>query len=178
MNFINGAIFENLLRARDRILGGGPRERQDEELPLRSELFGVEQMEQHGKALANSHKLSTERIPDQLLSRLAENHAILVATSELLTETVKENRRIAPAGEWLLDNFYLIEDQIRMAVRHLPKGYSKELPRLARGPSARSRSRVLVATRAPTRRRFSISARRSMMGIAHNSPNLSAVTFW
>ena len=42
---------------------------------------------------------------------------------------------------------------------------------------ARSRSMVLAASRAPTRRRFSISARRSMMGIAHNSPNLSAVIF-
>ena len=46
------------------------------------------------------------------------------------------NRRITPAAEWLLDNFYLIEEQIRTAKRHLPKGYSRELPRLARGPSA------------------------------------------
>ncbi len=49
---------------------------------------------------------------------------------------VTANRRITPAGEWLLDNFYLIEEQIRTAKRHLPKGYSRELPRLARGPSA------------------------------------------
>jgi hypothetical protein len=33
-----------------------------------------------------------------------------------------------------------------------------------------------VAIRAPTRRRFSISARRSMMGIAHSSPSDSGVT--
>ena len=43
---------------------------------------------------------------------------------------------IAPAGEWLLDNFYLIEEQIRTAKRHLPKGYSRELPCLLNGPSA------------------------------------------
>jgi hypothetical protein len=47
---------------------------------------------------------------------------------------VTEKRRIAPAGEWLLDNFYLIEEQIRTAKRHLPKGYSRELPRLRHGP--------------------------------------------
>jgi cyclic beta-1,2-glucan synthetase len=41
-----------------------------------------------------------------------------------------------PGREWLLDNFYLIEEQISTAKRHLPKGYSRELPRLARGPSA------------------------------------------
>jgi cyclic beta-1,2-glucan synthetase len=45
-------------------------------------------------------------------------------------------RRITPAGEWLLDNFYLIEEQIRTARRHLPKGYSRELPTLRHGASA------------------------------------------
>ena len=45
-------------------------------------------------------------------------------------------RRVTPAAEWLLDNFYLIEEQIRTARRHLPRGYSRELPRLAGGASA------------------------------------------
>ncbi len=53
----------------------------------------------------------------------------------LLTAAVKSKRRIAPAGVWLLDNFYLIEEQIRTARRHLPKDYSRGLPRLAQGPS-------------------------------------------
>jgi len=68
--------------------------------------------------------------------RLAENERVLIEARNLLTETVKANRRIAPAGEWLIDNFYVIEEQIRMARRHLPKGYSRELPRLLNGPSA------------------------------------------
>jgi cyclic beta-1,2-glucan synthetase len=38
--------------------------------------------------------------------------------------------RLTPAAEWMLDNFYLIEEQIQMARRHLPRGYSRELPRL------------------------------------------------
>ena len=54
----------------------------------------------------------------------------------LLTEVIQAERRITPAGEWLLDNFYLIEEQIRIARRHLPKGYSRELPCLLNGPSA------------------------------------------
>ena len=37
--------------------------------------------------------------------------------------------------------------------------------------SARSRSTLLAAMRAPTRRRFSIKASRSMIGIAHSSPS-------
>ena len=113
-----------------------PRARADDETPLRAELFSADQMEEHGKTLAAVHRLTEAKSPDRLLARLADNESVLVATCELLTATVKDNRRIAPAGEWLLDNFYLIEEQIRIAQRHLPKSYSRELPRLAQGPSA------------------------------------------
>src|SRR6202011_3931544 len=74
--------------------------------------------------------------PDQLLARLAENEDVLIETCDLLIAAVKLERRITPASEWLLDNFYLIEEQIRTAQRHLPREYSQELPRLAEGPSA------------------------------------------
>ena len=107
-----------------------------DESPLRSELFSRDQMTRHGKALAESHKLSLGRPSDRLLSRLAENEDVLVGACNLLTTAVKATRRIPPAGEWLLDNFYLIEDQILMARRHFPKDYSRELPRLLNGPSA------------------------------------------
>jgi cyclic beta-1,2-glucan synthetase len=106
------------------------------EPPLRAELFSAAKVEQHGKTLAGSHTLSPGHAPDRLLTRLAENEGILIGVHNLLTEAVKASRRITPAGEWLLDNFYLIEEQIRTARRHLPKGYSRELPRLMNGPSA------------------------------------------
>lgn len=106
---------------------------EDDDLPLRAELFSAQQMEHHGRALAASHALSPRGGGDRLLARLSENAALIGATCEGLTEAVKEGRQVTPASEWLLDNFYLIEDQIRTARRHLPKGYSKELPRLAKG---------------------------------------------
>ncbi|MBN1791791.1 MAG: hypothetical protein JW830_14920 [Bacteroidales bacterium] len=109
----------------------------DGEPPLRSELFSAEQMEQYGKTLAGLHVLDPKVNADhQLLSRLAENEDILLEVHDLVSDAVKANRQISPAGEWLLDNFYLIEEQIRTGKRHLPKGYSKELPRLLNDPSA------------------------------------------
>ena len=107
-----------------------------DEPPLRAELFNADQLEQHGSKLAATHKITLDRAPDPLLTRLAANESVLIGVSNLLTAAVKANRRITPAGEWLLDNFYLIEEQIRIAKRHLPKGYSRALPRLAQGPSA------------------------------------------
>jgi len=133
-----GTKFVGYIRRLNTWLGAGglPRHHLDEEPPLRSELFSADQMAQHGKALAASHKLAPGRAPDRLLARLAANESALVGVCSLLTEAATESRRITPAGEWLLDNFYLIEEQIRTAKRHLPKGYSRELPRLAQGPSA------------------------------------------
>src|SRR5262249_9814906 len=94
------------------------------------------QMERHGKVLASAHKLNPRSAPDQLLARLRNNESVLAATCDLLIQTIAANRRISPAGEWLLDNFYLIEEQILSAKQHLPKTYSRELPRLLNGPSS------------------------------------------
>lgn len=110
--------------------------RVDEELPLRAELFSALQMEQYGRILANAHKLGTGHARDKLLSRLAENENVISNACGQLAETIKVARPVTPAAEWLLDNFYLIEEQIRIAKRHLPKNYSNELPRLLRGASA------------------------------------------
>ena len=106
------------------------------EPPLRGELFSVEQLARHAKSLASLHQnqVVTRRGSTQLLSRLVENEAILRAFNRS-SLGVNANRRITAAAEWLLDNFYLIEEQIQMTRRHLPRGYSRELPRLLNGAS-------------------------------------------
>ena len=108
----------------------------DPEFPLRSELYSADQMEQHGRFLAGTHRWALGRRRDRLLARLADNEAVLIDAGDLLKAATSTGQRIAPAGEWLLDNFYLIEEQIRTARRHLPRAYSRELPRLLNGPSA------------------------------------------
>ncbi|MCD9019388.1 GH36-type glycosyl hydrolase domain-containing protein [Parachryseolinea silvisoli] len=112
------------------------REDVNEKPPLRSELFSAEQMDQHAQFLAGTHKLTNNKAPELLLGRLAVNEDVLFHVTRLLQDAVKEKKVVTPAGEWLLDNFYLIEEQIRLAKRHLPKGYSKGLPRLEKGKSA------------------------------------------
>ena len=104
--------------------------------PLRSELFTELQLEQHASAISRKHQLILGHPSEQLLKRLAENENILLEVHAALTEAVKNNTRIVPAGEWLLDNFYLIEEQIYTGKKHLPKGYSKGLPQLLKGESA------------------------------------------
>jgi len=110
--------------------------RKYEEEPFRSELYASDQMDRHGKVLAKSHKLQKGKSADQLLKRLEDNEKVLREVRNLLVESIKNDKTITPASEWLLDNFYLIEEQVVIARKHLPKGYSEALPYLAEGMSA------------------------------------------
>ena len=99
-------------------------------------MFSAEQMALHGQALAAAHRTSAGPSNARLLQQLKKNEAVLDAAAATLARMAQDEVRINPAGEWLLDNYYLVEEQMRMARRHLPAGYSRELPNLERGPSA------------------------------------------
>ncbi|MEO8377985.1 MAG: cyclic beta 1-2 glucan synthetase, partial [Candidatus Sumerlaeota bacterium] len=103
------------------------------EAPLRAELFGADQLTRHAALLASSHKVISGRGSNRLLTRLDANEKVL-RTFQRETKALEASARITPAGEWFLDNSYLIDEQIQMARRHLPRNYSRELPRLANGP--------------------------------------------
>ncbi|MGB5396584.1 MAG: hypothetical protein WBN96_05495, partial [Gammaproteobacteria bacterium] len=100
---------------------------------LRSELFSIEQLKRHAITLAGQHGIDPQPGPDKLLPRLAENERVLIAAYDVVTTAATSGQRIAPAEAWLLDNFYLIEQQISLARRHLPRGYRRQLPRLLDG---------------------------------------------
>lgn len=102
--------------------------------PLRDELYSREHMIQHAKDIAGIYKSGFENSFECLLPRLSDNEKVLLETYELLNLANEANRRITPAGEWLLDNFYLIEEQIRTVRSHLSEEYSKGFPRLETGP--------------------------------------------
>jgi cyclic beta-1,2-glucan synthetase len=101
--------------------------------PLRSEIFSIEQMTQHAHIVAEAHSINFDDQRELLLKRLAENEDILNHVTGLLQDAIRQKSPIAPAGEWLLDNYYLIEEQIQLGKRYLPKGYSKGLPKVSSG---------------------------------------------
>ena len=107
-----------------------------EEQPFRAELFSVDQFTRYAKRLAQKQQVSYKRGRNKLLLRLKENEKVLAQIHELLNDAGQSKRRISPAGEWLLDNYYLIKEQIRITQKHLPESYIRELPHLLRGPVA------------------------------------------
>ncbi len=103
---------------------------------IAKELYSVDQLDRHARTLAQDDEAvcGGRRLGlDPLLSRLADNQAVLGNTHGMVSDAVARGRRITPAAEWFLDNYPLIEEQIRTARRDLPRGYSRELPRVNTG---------------------------------------------
>jgi cyclic beta-1,2-glucan synthetase len=61
---------------------------------------------------------------------------VLDEIRERLTEAAEHGVDISPAGEWLLDNSYIVQEHIREIRTNLPRGYYQELPKLANGTLA------------------------------------------
>ncbi len=106
--------------------------------PIRADLFGTERLEHHAQSLAAAqHVLSGApfRVPP-LGRRVKENADILLAAYRTCAQAVQAGQVISPAAEWLLDNFHLVEQQLRQIHDDLPPGYYRQLPKLSEGPFA------------------------------------------
>ncbi|MGN8119528.1 GH36-type glycosyl hydrolase domain-containing protein [Labrys sp. 22185] len=105
--------------------------------PVREELFGVERLEQHAQSLAAAQTV-TRRPPTvlPLQTRLSDNATALLKAYRTSAADVESGGGVVPAAEWLLDNYHLVEEQVREIRDDLPPGYYRQLPKLASGPFA------------------------------------------
>jgi cyclic beta-1,2-glucan synthetase len=104
------------------------------ELPIREELYSIERLEQFAAMLAAEHQIAEKahRV-SLLLPRLEENGRKLLATYQGLADSIRDEHVISPAAEWLVDNFHIVEEQVREIREDLPKSYYYELPKLGAG---------------------------------------------
>ena len=114
---------------------GAPVSRFQLEPPIRAELFSVERLEQHAESLAAAQQVTLKPGRGRLLSpRLYDNTRVLTESYRALVRATSAHRAITPAAEWLLDNFHIIDEQIREIKIDLPAGFYRMLPKLADGP--------------------------------------------
>ena len=67
------------------------------------------------------------------IPRLMDNFKYISLVYTLLNEHIKLNIPIHPAGEWLLDNYYLIENEVEGIQKTLTKKRYKRFPKIANG---------------------------------------------
>lgn len=101
---------------------------------IRAELFSIERLEQHAESLAQAQTLTHKNSKGRtILNRVKDNACVLSAAHRNITQTIKEERTITPAAEWLVDNFYIVEEQILEIIDDLPPEFYRKLPKLKEG---------------------------------------------
>src|SRR6201988_4966861 len=104
------------------------------EEPIRAELFSVERLEQHAESLAAAQTVTqTAGEGRPLLPRVLENGRVLLEVYRATAAAISREQAITPAAEWLVDNFYIVEEQLREIRDDLPPGFYRKLPKLATG---------------------------------------------
>ncbi len=103
--------------------------------PISAEIFSVERLEQHAESLAKAQEVSpTQTAGISLRRRLRSNALRLDAAFHTLIGEIRKDRAVTPAAEWLVDNYYIVDEHIRAVRRDLPSGFYKQLPKLSHGP--------------------------------------------
>src|SRR5256884_1176368 len=111
--------------------------RQSPEDPIRADLFGIERLEQHAESLAAAQVVMRQsRRGRRLLQRVEHNGRVLRESYRVIANAIREERAITPAAEWLVDNFHVVDEQLREIRDDLPSGFYRELPKLVAGPLA------------------------------------------
>jgi cyclic beta-1,2-glucan synthetase len=127
-------VKDSIVRRLMGLLLADPREPEE---PIRSELFSTERLEQHAESLARAQRVTRKPERGQpLVRRLRANGRALLAAYRAIGAAIREERTITPAAEWLVDNFHIAEEQIREILDDLPRGFYRQLPKLADGPLA------------------------------------------
>jgi cyclic beta-1,2-glucan synthetase len=107
--------------------------------PIRGEPLGAEGLAERIRDVARGQRLvatpgALRSTP--LLSRLEDSRRLLAHSRERIAGAAARDADIGPAGEWLLDNYYLVVEHVNEVRASLPRGYYRELPELAAGPLA------------------------------------------
>ena len=103
--------------------------------PIKSDLLSVERLEDQARNLARSHRVTAKPgIGKPLAPRLRENAEVLNDAYRSIANSANSANPITPAAEWMLDNFHIVEEQVREILDDLPPGFYQRLPKLSEGP--------------------------------------------
>jgi cellobiose phosphorylase len=131
-----------LVTEADQPNSGSPRVRlpgPDSASPLRGELLSLDRLEQTARDLGAGQLVSftPQTRPTPLLGVLDRAESQTHSAVQSLAADVRAKRAISPSTEWLLDNSYLVDEQVREVRENLPNEFGKELPYLTSGPYER-----------------------------------------
>lgn len=106
-------------------------------LNIKGALLDKVQLENYLEKIASDNVLQAKSNKETYpIPRLKENYEIITQIYELLTEHIKLKIPIHPAGEWILDNYYIIEETVKSIVKDVTLKKYINFPGIATGPYA------------------------------------------
>lgn len=91
-------------------------------LNIKGAILDKRQLEEYLEKVASDHILIRSSKRDTYpIPRVKENYQYILEVYQLLNEHLKMGISIHPAGEWILDNFYIIEENVKEVIHELPK---------------------------------------------------------
>ena len=91
-----------------------------QKLDIEGAILDEDQLEKHLEKIAIQHTLKAKSNPDTYpVPQMLENYATIKNVYNLLNEHIKLGINIHPAGEWILDNFYIIEEAVRQIEKEM-----------------------------------------------------------
>ena len=89
-------------------------------LKINGTLLDKSQLESHLQKIASNHNISHQSQKETYpIPQMVENFRVIEEVYNLLNEHLKLGISIHPAGEWLLDNFYIIEETVKQIEKEL-----------------------------------------------------------
>ena len=89
-------------------------------LNINGAVLNKNQLENYMQKIASDHILKNKSDKNTYpVPRVKENYEFISMVYNLLNEHLKNNIPIHPAGEWVLDNFYIIEKTVKTIVKDL-----------------------------------------------------------
>ncbi len=96
--------------------------------------YNIDFLKERASSLAQSQSWTEEKKPLQPIEpRLEEAKDDLREAYRILSEATRKNQDISIASEWLIDNFYIIQEQIVQVYNDFPEDYQVSIPRLTEG---------------------------------------------
>lgn len=95
--------------------------KENKKLKITGTMLEKAQLQKHLEKIASSQSITTKSQKDTYpVPGLLENFKTIEEVYNLLNEHLKLGINIHPAGEWLLDNFYIIEETVKQIQKELP----------------------------------------------------------
>ena len=111
--------------------------KENRRLQINGTMLEKEQLKKHLEKIASSHNIIQKSQKDTYpIPELLEDYEIIKEVYNLLNDHVKQQINIHPAGEWLLDNFYIIEETVKQIQKELTIQKYKNFVGIANGEYA------------------------------------------